>query len=93
MGCGAPAFDLGSADWDYFQYGWHTNRDTYDKISFDDLAHNATLVAMLAYLASEDPQFMPRDRRTIFPVRRDGTPHPWLKPGCTLPDRRTPAPQ
>jgi hypothetical protein len=93
VGCGAPAFDLAAADWDYFQYGWHTNRDTYDKLSFDDLAHNATLVAMLAYLASEDPQFMPRDRRTIFPVGRDGTPHPWLRLDCTLPDRRTPAPR
>jgi hypothetical protein len=92
VGCGAPAFDLASADWDYFQYGWHTQRDTYDKISFDDLKQNATLVAMLAYLASEDPQFLPRDRRTIFPVRRDGTAHPWLKLDCTPPDRRTPPP-
>lgn len=93
VGCGAPAFDLAAADWDYFRYTWHTSRDTYDKISFDDLQRNATLVAMLAYLASEDSQFMPRDRRTIDQLRADGTPHPWLKLDCTGPDRRTPPPQ
>jgi len=92
-GCGAPAFDLDSGDWDYLTYTWHTNRDTYDKISFDDLRHNATLVAMLAYLASEDPQYMPRDRRTVYPPRADGRPHPWLKLDCLHPDRRTPAPR
>ena len=29
---------------------------------FDDLKHNATLAAMLVYLASEDPDFIKRDR-------------------------------
>jgi Zn-dependent M28 family amino/carboxypeptidase len=53
---GAPSFNLGSGSWDYGTYTWHTNRDTYDKVSFDDLRMNATLVAVLAYLASEDPR-------------------------------------
>ena len=47
---GAPAFGLGALNWDYGNYTWHTNRDTYDKIVFDDLKPNATLTAMLAYL-------------------------------------------
>lgn len=93
VGCGAPAFDLAAGDWDYFHYTWHTTRDTYDKISFDDLQRNATLVAMLAYLASEDRQFLPRARRTIPQARADGSPHPWLNPDCTQPDRRTPPAQ
>ncbi len=59
---GAPSFGLGGVSWDYSAYTWHTNRDTYDKIVFDDLKSNATLVAMLAYLASEDPQFITRER-------------------------------
>ena len=62
---GAPSFFLGAHRWSYFPYTWHTNRDTFDKIVFDDLKNNATLFAMLAYLASEDPQFMPRDRRVL----------------------------
>jgi hypothetical protein len=52
---GLPAFGLGALAWDYSNYTWHTERDTFDKIVFDDLKSNATLTAMLAYLASEDP--------------------------------------
>lgn len=89
--CGAPGFGLGSGQWDYGQYTWHTNRDTYDKISFEDLKRNATFVAMLVYLASEDKQFMPRDRRDVFPVGRNGQPGAW--PQCTPTLRSTPAPQ
>ena len=42
-----------------------TNRDTFDKIVFDDLKNNATLTAMLVYLASEDPELLPRDQRVL----------------------------
>jgi carboxypeptidase Q len=59
---GTPAFGLGALNWDYGNYTWHTNRDTYDKIVFDDLKSNAVLTAMLAYAASEDPTFVTRER-------------------------------
>jgi carboxypeptidase Q len=59
----APAFFLTSSDWGYTDYTWHTNRDTYDKISFDEVKRNATLIALLAYEASEDPTQMSRVRR------------------------------
>jgi hypothetical protein len=52
---GNEAFGLGALNWDYGNYTWHTDRDTFDKIVFDDLKSNATLTAMFAYLASEDP--------------------------------------
>jgi Zn-dependent M28 family amino/carboxypeptidase len=52
---GAPTFGLGALSWDYNTITWHTDRDTYDKVVFDDLKGNATLTAMLVYLASEDP--------------------------------------
>jgi carboxypeptidase Q len=64
---GAPAFSLGSLSWDYGRTTWHTNRDTYDKIVLDDLRNNAILVASLAYLASEDPATMPRERLDPLP--------------------------
>lgn len=67
----APGFFLTSADWDYTDYTWHTNRDTYDKISFVDVARNATLIALLAYEASEDPTQLSRARR-IPPTGPDG---------------------
>ena len=53
---GAPGFSIGSLNWSYFNYTWHTNRDTYDKIIFDDVRNNAMLAAMLVYMASEDPE-------------------------------------
>jgi len=61
---GVPALRLGSHEWDYRTYTWHTNRDTFDKVVFDELRSNAALVAMLAYLASEEPELLPRDRIT-----------------------------
>lgn len=61
----APGFRLQSHYPDYRQYTWHTNLDTFDKIVFDDLRNNATLAAMLAYLASEDPERMARDTREL----------------------------
>jgi carboxypeptidase Q len=59
---GTPSFGMGAVGWNYGTYTWHTNRDTYDKIVFDDLKHNATLAAMLAYEASEDPNFIDRTK-------------------------------
>jgi Zn-dependent M28 family amino/carboxypeptidase len=90
VSCGAPGFGLGSGDWDYGRYTWHTNRDTYDKISFDDVKNNATLAAMLVYLASEDTTRMPRDKRDVFPPRPNGQPGAW--PDCRQPQRTTPPP-
>jgi len=59
---GTPSFGMGALSWNYGSYTWHTNRDTFDKVVFDDLKHNATLAAMLVYLASEDPEFIARDK-------------------------------
>jgi carboxypeptidase Q len=83
---GAPGFGLGSLMWDYFLYTWHTNRDTFDKIVFDELRSNAVLTAMLAYLAAEDTVPVSRVERTVFPTRAgfiSGT--SW--PVCTAPPR------
>ncbi len=74
---GAPGFGLGSNGWDYGLFTWHTNRDTYDKLVFDDLRNNVVLTACLAYLASEDPQTVSRVRR-IMPIdEKTGQPRPW----------------
>jgi carboxypeptidase Q len=88
VSCGAPGFGLGSGDWDYGRYTWHTNRDTYDKISFDDVKNNAALTAMLVYLASEDTTRMSRTKRDVFPSRPNGQPGAW--PDCQQPQRATP---
>ncbi|HUF27230.1 MAG TPA: M20/M25/M40 family metallo-hydrolase, partial [Gemmatimonadaceae bacterium] len=81
---GAPAFSLSSLNWEYGTYTWHTNRDTFDKIVIDDLKNNATLTAMLAYLAAEDPETIPRDQRVLAP-NQQGQPGQW--PRCQQPAR------
>jgi carboxypeptidase Q len=63
---GLPGFSLGSLNWNYGNETWHTERDTYDKIVFDDLKANAVLTAMLVYLASEDPALIGRERVDIM---------------------------
>ena len=83
---GAPGFRLQSPYADYRQYTWHTNRDTYDKIVFDDLKNNATLAAMLVYLASEDPEHTSRERLRQTPEPNTGVPREW--PPCR-PARRS----
>ncbi len=94
---GLPAFNLNALSWDYGNYTWHTNRDTYDKVVFDDLKSNAILTAILAYLASEDPSFISRERVDLAALsaadsatvgrRRGGVPTKW--PECTKAARFT----
>ncbi len=67
---GIPAFRLSSLNWSYDDYTWHTNRDTYDKIVFDDVRNNVILTAILAYMASEDPERASREKR-ILPIDPD----------------------
>jgi hypothetical protein len=62
---GAPAFFLSSRSWDYGTYTWHTDLDTFDKVAFDEVRNNAKLVAMLAYLASEHPERLSRERAPL----------------------------
>lgn len=76
----APGFSLGSLPWNYFLYTWHTQRDTYDKVVFDEVRRNAVLTAMLAYLASEDPERVARDQRIMPNDRRTGQSQTW--PAC-----------
>ena len=61
----APSFRFQSDYPDYRQYTWHTGIDTFDKIVFDDLRNNATLAAMVAYMASEDPERVSRETVTL----------------------------
>lgn len=65
VAAGVPSFGLGSLNWGYFGYTWHTTKDTYDKIIFDEVKSNVILTATLAYMASEDPEFSNREKRAM----------------------------
>lgn len=81
VAAGAPGFSLSSLSWSYWNYTWHTNLDTYDKIVFDDVRNNAILTAILAYMASEDPEKTSREKATLIGKnRRTGKPLEWPKP-------------
>lgn len=77
VAAGAPAFNLSSLSWDYWNYTWHTNRDTYDKIVFDDVKNNVILTAVLAYMASEDPERTSREKIKLPVSKRTGEQMSW----------------
>lgn len=83
VAAGVPAFGLSSNSWLYGSYTWHTQRDTYDKVVWDDVQNNAIVVAILAYMASEDPQKAPRDKAVLPGNTRTGAPGAW-------PEQRSP---
>ena len=87
---GVPGFNLRSLDFSYggdsqYHYTWHTNRDTYDKIIFDDVRDNVILIAILTYLASEEDELMPRDRRVLPINPLTGERDTW--PSLRIPNR------
>ncbi len=82
---GVPAFGMGGAQWDYGVVTWHTTRDTYDKVVMEDLKYNATLVASLAYLASEDPAFITRERVDLNTLPAGGPPGAPARAGMQAP--------
>ena len=77
---GAPAFSLSSLSWSYWNYTWHTNLDTYDKIVFDDVRNNAILTAIMAYRASEDPEKTSREKAILGVNPRTGEKGVWPDP-------------
>jgi hypothetical protein len=85
---GAPGFGLGALNWGYSDHTWHTHRDTFDKLVFEDLKNNAVLIASLAYLASEDPQRVGHTKRTLFATNpMTGQQGSW--PDCTKAIRKS----
>jgi hypothetical protein len=84
---GVPTSDLGSESWDYGSLTWHTERDTYDKVIFPALQYNATLTAMLAYEASEDPTLMAHQKVDLAAAAPGGRTRTW--PECEKAPRST----
>lgn len=73
---GIPAFSLSSLSWGYGNYTWHTNRDTADKIVFDDIQSNAILIAILVYKASEEQEMLNREK-VVLPLDNKGNRQEW----------------
>ena len=77
VAAGVPAFSLSSLSWLYGSYTWHTNRDTYDKIVFDDVKKNVVIAAIMAYMASEDDNKTSREKIELPKDAKTGNPGTW----------------
>jgi carboxypeptidase Q len=78
VAAGALGYSLSATSWDYGTYTWHTNRDTYDKLVFDEIRSNVILAAIMVYMASEDPEKTSTEKATDLPVNeRTGKPSTW----------------
>lgn len=77
VAAGVPAFSLSSNSWLYGNYTWHTNRDTYDKIVFDDVRSNAILAAIMVYMACEDPASTSKEKAVLPVNSKTGEPAKW----------------
>lgn len=77
LAAGVPAFSLSSLSWSYSNYTWHTNRDTYDKVVFDEVRNNVILTVILAYMAAEDSTTTSREKRVLPINKRSGRPMKW----------------
>jgi hypothetical protein len=84
VAAGVPAFSLSSLSWSYYNYTWHTNLDTYDKIIFDDVQDNVIMAAIMVYMACQEDQKVSREVR--IPVGRNGEPTEW--PAVRSPTRK-----
>ena len=65
VAAGIPAFNLSTQNWDYGQYTWHTNRDTYDKIVFEELEKNVITTTILTLEAANDPNEISNEKRNL----------------------------
>ncbi|WP_293788601.1 M20/M25/M40 family metallo-hydrolase [uncultured Pedobacter sp.] len=78
VAAGALGYSLSSTSWDYGTYTWHTNRDSYDKLVFDEIRSNVILAAIMVYMACEDPERTSNEKATDLPVNeRTGKPATW----------------
>ncbi|MGQ7857071.1 M20/M25/M40 family metallo-hydrolase [Pedobacter sp. WC2501] len=78
VAAGALGYSLSSTSWDYGTYTWHTNRDSYDKLVFDEIRSNVILAAIMVYMASEDPEKTSTEKAKDLPVNeRTGKASTW----------------
>lgn len=78
VAAGALGYSLSSTSWDYGTYTWHTNRDSYDKLVFDEIRNNVILAAIMVYMASEDSEKTSTEKAKDLPVNeRTGKPATW----------------
>lgn len=85
IAAGIPAFNLSTQNWNYGMYTWHTNRDTYDKIVFEEVQRNVITTAILIIEAANDANDISNEKR-ILPMDSSGKIMEW--PSIKEPTRK-----
>jgi carboxypeptidase Q len=90
---GLPGIGMGQDPIEYFNYTWHTNLDTYERILEDDVKKDATEVAWAVYQLAMRDDLLPRFSKDAMPpkpetppaVQPPTQPKPALKTKSTTP--------
>jgi len=65
---GLPGVGVGQDPVEYFNYTWHTNLDTYERIVEDDVKKSAIIIAAAVYNLAMRDQLPPRFTRENMPA-------------------------
>ena len=65
---GLPGIGVGQDPIEYFNYTWHTNLDTYERIIEDDVKRSAIVIAAAVYQVAMRDQMLPRFTPDTMPA-------------------------
>jgi len=65
---GLPGIGAGQDPIEYFNYTWHTNLDTYERIIEDDVKRSAIIIAAAVYQLAMRDQMLPRFTSETMPA-------------------------
>ncbi|HEU0185019.1 MAG TPA: M20/M25/M40 family metallo-hydrolase [Blastocatellia bacterium] len=69
---GLPGIGVGQDPIEYFNYTWHTNLDTYERIVEDDVKKSAIIIAAAVYHLAMRDQMLPRFAAEKMPALPEG---------------------
>ena len=93
---GLPGIGMGQDPIEYFNYTWHTNLDTYERILEDDVKKDAVEVAWAVYQLGMRDDLLPRFSKDAMPTKPAAPPaaQPPAQPKPALGTKSaTPAPK
>ncbi len=65
---GLPGVGVGQDPVEYFNFTWHTNLDTYERIVEDDVKKSAIIIAAAVYQLAMRDQLLPRFAQENMPA-------------------------
>lgn len=82
---GLPGIGVQQDPIEYFNWTWHTNYDTYERIIEDDVKSSATVIAAALYVLAMRDELLPRFQREQMPAlpTPQPTPTPAVSPKPT----------